>query len=101
MQVILSLHAKQRCSSRAIKKKHIELALQYGTIKQNHGKEIYALLQKDMIDLIGDNAVNHQDLKKLNSFVGVCDNNDIITAYNARTKKIKKLLRSNPRGLNQ
>jgi hypothetical protein len=54
-----------------------------------------------MIELMGDNAVNHQELKKLNSFVVVCDNNDVITAYNARTKKIKKLLRSNPRGLNQ
>ena len=32
MQVILSQHAKQRCSTRAIKNKHIELALQYGTI---------------------------------------------------------------------
>ncbi|MBP8819017.1 MAG: hypothetical protein WAO57_08350 [Syntrophomonadaceae bacterium] len=101
MQVILSQHAKQRCSTRAIKNKHIELALQYGTIKRSQGKKVYALLQKDMIELMGDNAVNHQELKKLNSFVVVCDNNDVITAYNARTKKIKKLLRSNPRGLNQ
>ncbi len=94
MQVTFSQHATQKCSSRAINKKHIDLALQYGTIKQSHGKRVYALLQKDMIDLIGDNAVNHQELKKLNSFVVVCDDNDIISAYNAQPWKIRKLLRS-------
>lgn len=92
----LSEHALLRGSQRAISQRQMAIVVQYGTHKWHKGRKQHFMREKDIQNCLNQGIISKQESDKLHNLIVIQEANNkcIISAYRARQKKQKQILRS-------
>lgn len=93
--ITMSGHGLVRSTQRAISQRQISIVIENGFQRWHKGQKVYFMRNKDIEFCLKKGVISVQEADKLHNLIVVAssDSSMIITAYRARDKKQKQVLR--------